>query len=230
MDKKCYVVVDVEANGSIPHVNEMTSFGAVVVEPGFTKRFYSRLFTVGGPSYNETVDETVEPETALNSMTRFNAWLKENSNDKTLVFVSDNPCFDWQFINYYFHTTIGQNPFGFSGRRIGDFWAGLHRDWENHNRWRDLVETPHTHNPLDDAIGHAEALLKMLRVSSSPVVEPSTAVAAVQPPPQTTQPSSQSRRTMYVDWKCKVCDVVIFGSKDNCKKCGTPNPKITCKK
>jgi hypothetical protein len=28
-------------------------------------------------------------------------------------------------------------------------------------KWKHLRETPHTHNPVDDAMGNAEVLLKM---------------------------------------------------------------------
>ena len=42
--------------------------------------------------------------------------------------LADNFAFDWQFINYYFHRFLGRNPFGFSGRRIGDLYAGLVKD------------------------------------------------------------------------------------------------------
>lgn len=77
------------------------------------------------------------------------------------VFVSDNLAFDWQFINYTFHRFLGRNPFGFSGRRIGDLYAGLVCDVYKATEWKKLRETRHTHHPVDDAKGNAEALLKM---------------------------------------------------------------------
>jgi hypothetical protein len=70
--------------------------------------------------------------------------------------VSDNPAFDWSFINYYFHAFTGSNPFGHSARRIGDFYAGLRHNWRD-NRWRKYGKTKHTHHPLDDAMRCAEA-------------------------------------------------------------------------
>jgi len=42
-----------------------------------------------------------------------------------VVFVSDNPAYDFQLINFYFWRYIGENPFGHSGRRIADFYAGV---------------------------------------------------------------------------------------------------------
>ncbi|MGA2244343.1 MAG: hypothetical protein ABSH48_05025 [Verrucomicrobiota bacterium] len=57
-------------------------------------------------------------------MEKFANWLAGHSKSRP-AFVSDNLAFDWQFINYYFHRFIGRNPFRFSGRRIGDLYAGL---------------------------------------------------------------------------------------------------------
>src|SRR5438094_9543400 len=61
---------------------------------------------------------------------RFAAWLKQwTDKGEHVSFVSDNVAYDWQFINYYFWKHLGHNPFGHSGRRIGDFAAGLVGDF-----------------------------------------------------------------------------------------------------
>ena len=78
------------------------------------------------------------------------------------LFVSDNPAYDWQFINYYFHLFLGKNPFGHSARRIGDFYAGLTSDFTNSSSWKKLRVTPHDHNPVNDAMGNLEAFEKIL--------------------------------------------------------------------
>jgi hypothetical protein len=70
-------------------------------------------------------------------MTDFAGWLEKNSKGRA-IFISDNPAFDWQFINYYFHRFLGQNPFGFSARRIGDLYAGLVRDASKHVNGKNL--------------------------------------------------------------------------------------------
>ncbi len=36
------VVVDIEADGAIPHKYSMVCFGAVIVEPGLSKTFYGQ--------------------------------------------------------------------------------------------------------------------------------------------------------------------------------------------
>ena len=92
-------------------------------------------------------------------MLAFEKWVLENSDGKP-VFISDNPAFDWQWINFYFHKYLGRNPFGFSARRIGDLYCGLvkhagkNRDWKGRYR-----KTVHDHNPVNDARGNAEALI-----------------------------------------------------------------------
>ena len=75
------------------------------------------------------------------------------------LFVSDNNGFDWQFINWYFHHFIGANPFGFSSTNLGSLYKGLAKDMSVN--FKHLRKTAHTHNPVDDAKGNAEALLQM---------------------------------------------------------------------
>ena len=161
------IVVDVEADGAIPHKYSMVCFGAVVVEPSLTKTFYGKTrpvseefvpeaLAVSGFSREEhlTFDE---PETV---MLQFNDWIKDNSNGRA-VFISDNLAFDWQWINYYFHFYTGENPFGYSGRRIGDLYAGLTKNYFAVSEWKKFRRTTHTHDPVDDAKGNAEGLLKI---------------------------------------------------------------------
>src|SRR5258706_8702195 len=97
-----------------------------------------------------------DPKAVMESFAR---WIDEHSSGRA-VFVSDNVAYDWQFINFYFHRFLGANPFGFSGRRIGDLYAGLVKDAYKVTEWKKFRVTPHTHNPVDDARGNAEALMK----------------------------------------------------------------------
>ena len=75
------------------------------------------------------------------------------------MFVSDNNGFDWQFINWYFHHFLGDNPFGFSSTNLGSLYKGLAKD--TFVNFKHLRKTKHTHHPVDDAMGNAEALLAM---------------------------------------------------------------------
>ena len=161
------VVVDIESDGPIPHKYSMVCFGAVVVEPSLSKTFYGKTrpisdewkpdaLAISGFSREEhlTFDEPSEV------MTNFRDWLNENVNNSP-IFISDNLAFDWQWINYYFHYFVGSNPFGFSGRRIGDLYAGLEKDFFAASKWKKFRKQAHTHHPVDDALGNAEALLKI---------------------------------------------------------------------
>lgn len=91
----------------------------------------------------------------------FNEWLRQNTKDR-VMFVSDYNGFDWQFINWYFHHLLGINPFGFSSTNLGSLYKGLVKDM--FVNFKHLRKTKHTHNPVDDAMGNAEALLHMKEV------------------------------------------------------------------
>jgi hypothetical protein len=56
---------------------------------------------------------------------------------------------------------FGQNPFGHSGRRIADFYAGLVGDFRSTQKWKRLRRTKHDHHPVHDALGNAEALIRI---------------------------------------------------------------------
>ena len=94
-------------------------------------------------------------------MTNFIKWVESSNSNGRPIFWSDNPAYDWQFINYYTHYYCGKNPFGFSARRIGDLACGLFKDLRY--KWKHLRKTKHTHNPVDDSIGNAEALIELIK-------------------------------------------------------------------
>jgi DNA polymerase III epsilon subunit-like protein len=163
-----WIVVDVEADGPCPGLYSMVSLGAVVVEPELSRTFKGLTAPVSDRwdaaalaiSRISRAQHEAYPDPAQ-TMADFKAWLDEVSPQGQPVFVSDNPAFDWQFVNYYFHRYQGANPFGYSARRIGDLYAGWKRDLKKSNAWKKLRKTEHTHDPLDDAKGNAEALLAM---------------------------------------------------------------------
>ena len=160
-----FIVVDVESDGPIPHKYSMVCFGAVVVEPTLSKTFYGQTrplsdlwdpqaLAISGVSREQhlTFDDP------LQVMIDFAAWVEENSKGRP-IFMSDNVAYDWQWINYYLHTYLGKNPFGYSGRRIGDLYCGLVKDV--FATWKHLRLTNHDHHPVSDAKGNAEVLLQM---------------------------------------------------------------------
>jgi len=161
-----YVVVDVESDGPIPAEFSMVCFGAVIFNDQLDKTFYGKARPISERFVPEalaisgfTREQHLSFEDPQSVMKHFEAWLTQHTKGRP-VFVSDNLAFDWQFINYYFHRFLGRNPFGFSGRRIGDLYAGLVKDASKATAWKKYRVTAHTHNPVDDARGNAEALRK----------------------------------------------------------------------
>ncbi len=161
-------VVDVEADGPCPGLYSMVSFAAVRVqqEPhdcffyGETRPLTERFVQGALDACRMTREKHLSFEDSAEVMKRFEQWLKENSRGRP-VFLSDNPAFDFSWINYYSHLHLGHNPFGFSARRIGDLYAGLEKDFFASSKWKSLRRTAHTHHPVDDARGNVEAFLAM---------------------------------------------------------------------
>lgn len=93
---------------------------------------------------------------------RMAEWVMSTS-DGHAVFVSDNPAYDWQWVAALFAQAGIDNPFGHSARRIGDFHAGLQRNFRDGNSWKKWRKTTHDHNPVNDARGNAEALWYLMK-------------------------------------------------------------------
>ncbi len=158
-------MVDIESDGPIPGDYSMISFGAVIINESLDKTFYGQIkpisdnyieeaLQVSGFSREETLSFD-DPETV---MLNFETWIKENSKGRPF-FISDNNGFDWMFICWYFHHFIKRNPFGHSSQNLGSMYKGLVSD--TFQNFKHLRQTKHTHHPVDDAKGNAEALLHM---------------------------------------------------------------------
>lgn len=154
------IIVDCEAWGMSPGKGMLTSFGAV--ERKTRASFHGVIYDVTPDPANpakslkpDVEKDLVEPSDEV--FTRFGVWLSQFP--KPVKFVSDNPAYDFQWINDGFDHALGYNPFGHSARRIGDFHAGLLSDFFASSReWKELRITPHDHNPVNDAMGNVEAL------------------------------------------------------------------------
>jgi len=158
-------MVDIESDGPIPGDYSMISFGAVIVNDKLDKTFYGKLKPISEKWIPEALavsgfsrDETLQFQDPREVMNSFADWLKENSKSRPMFF-SDNNGFDWQFINWYFIHFTGKNPFGFSSTNLGSLYKGMVKD--TFKNFKHLRKTKHTHNPVDDALGNAEALLHM---------------------------------------------------------------------
>lgn len=160
-----FIMVDIEADGPIPGDYSMICFGAVVVEPSLSKTFYGRLLPISDQWVPEALavsgfsrDETLAFDEPVGVMAAFDAWVCDVSVGRPM-FVADNNGFDWQFINWCFHHYLGRNPFGYSSTNLGSLYKGVVKDMSA--SFKHLRATKHTHHPVDDAMGNAEALLRI---------------------------------------------------------------------
>jgi DNA polymerase III epsilon subunit-like protein len=160
-----YVMVDIEADGPAPGLYSMYSIGAVIVRRSLDETFYGQLRPISETSAPEAlavggltradIERYGDPRDV---MMRFGAWVEDNAG-KRPIFISDNNGFDWSFVNYYFHRFVGKNPFGHSSQNLGSLYKGIVKD--TFANFKHLRVTAHTHHPVDDARGNAEALMRI---------------------------------------------------------------------
>lgn len=161
------IFVDCEAWGGAPSVGQLTEFGAVDYDTWHDKKqwsFYHGIIVPAKPdprnpavSLKPRIKPTFDKEHDVAQ--GFADWLKKKGRP---VFVSDNPAYDWQWINDLFWRTLDFNPFGHSARRISDFYAGLVGDWFKATKWKRLRVTKHDHNPVHDSMGNVEAFERIM--------------------------------------------------------------------
>lgn len=163
-----WFVVDVESDGQIPGPFSMVCFGAVRVDERLSETFYGKTKPISDKWVPEALaisgfsrEEHLTFDEPVDVMTKFAEWLQKTSNGRP-VLISDNNGYDAAFINYYFHMFYGKNPFGYSSRRIGDLYCGMQKD--AFASWKHLRKTKHSHHPVDDATGNAEAILAMKKM------------------------------------------------------------------
>lgn len=164
-----YVMVDIEADGPCPGLFSMLKIGAVIVEPKLDRTFYAELCPLEDAEYvnkalricNVTRKQSFDFPFPFEGMLNFENWLNDNKKhiDDEWLFISDNNGFDWQFINYYFHEFTEGNPFGHSSTNLGNLYKGIKKNL--HTNFKHLRKTKHDHNPVNDAIGNAEAFMSM---------------------------------------------------------------------
>lgn len=160
-----YIVVDVESDGGLLGTNSMVCFGAVLIddEGKLDKTFYGQTRPISDKYTPEalavsgfTREEHEKFDNPKLVMNEFEKWIRTNTKGQPIL-ISDNNGYDASWINWYFLTYLGRNPFGWSSRRIGDMFCGFFND--SKYQWKKHRKTKHTHNPVDDAKGNAEALL-----------------------------------------------------------------------
>lgn len=162
-----HFVVDTEANGPCPGLYSMIQIGVILIdEEGLKNTFFAEFYPIGLKwddnaikAIGLTRSEIEKYPPADKGILDLYNWIAATNKNGRPIMWSDNPAFDWQWVNYYFHLFIGKNPFGFSARRIGDVYCGIVKD--TYASWKHLRKTKHDHFPVNDAKGNAEALLHM---------------------------------------------------------------------
>lgn len=162
-----YIVVDVESDSISPSSGSMVCFGAVLVSD-LNVSFYGQVRPINN-SYNKdalaisgfTREQHELFDDPSEVMSKFAIWVNSVCETRPM-FISDNPAFDWQWINFYFDKYLGKNPFGYSARRIGDLYCGMVKNAGKNAVWkRKYRKTKHDHHPVNDAKGNAEAIIAM---------------------------------------------------------------------
>ena len=171
---ECFVSVDVETAGPVPGRHALLSVGACVAGRK-NERFYAELRPEGAAIVPEAVAVTglnlddlartgEEPRAAFE---RFRDWAVTAAGGGPLVFVGFNAGFDWSFVNWHFHTYMGENPFGFAPLDIKSFYMGFAGcSWGETMSSRMpaefRVEPDKRHNALADAVAQAEVFERLL--------------------------------------------------------------------
>jgi len=169
-----WIFVDVEALGTSPVNGVMTEFGAV--HEGSRSTFHGVLYEGVPDPANPAVPVVGERlKSDVQVAQELIEWLHDVGGQERPIFVSDNPAYDYMWIAGMFDRAGMMNPFGHSARRISDFWAGLQNNWGETQSWKRFRQTPHDHNPVNDAMGNVEAFQEIKRIAKkqrASVVDP----------------------------------------------------------
>ena len=164
-----WIMVDVEADGPIPGDYSMIEIGAVLIDVAtqdLSQRFSANLRPISDKYVPEalaisgyTREQTLTFGDPQQVISDFADWIERKSPQRPM-FMSDNNGFDWMFTCWYFHHFIGKNPFGHSSTNLGSFFKGVERDFSK--SFKGFRKTRHSHKAVDDALGNAEAFLKII--------------------------------------------------------------------
>lgn len=162
-DKTKFIFVDVEAAGPSPVNGTMTEFGCVDLA---TEETFHGILVQATPDPKNPAKPLILPDSkrfdevaVLNNLL---VWLNSLGAGRN-VLMSDNPAYDFMWMAGFFDKWGEPNPFGHSGRRIADVYAGLSGNWRDTQGWKKWRRTPHDHNPVNDAMGNVEAFKYMLK-------------------------------------------------------------------
>jgi len=170
-----YISVDIEASGPIPGIYSMLALGACRVDDT-DKTFYVEIQPITDNFVAEALEVSrlsldrlrVHGTAPHRAMSMFRRWLGEQIADPDQpVFVGFNAGFDWSFVNWYFHSFVGANPFGIGAVDIKSYYMGL-----SGCRWGDTTSAQlplefqpsrhQSHHAREDAQAQAEIFAKLL--------------------------------------------------------------------
>jgi DNA polymerase III epsilon subunit-like protein len=129
-----FISVDVETSGPIPGKYSLLQIGACKVdaenEDSFSiflkpisRAYVLEALEITGLNLDDLEIRGVEGSGAMKAFAR---WISVAAGESGKpVFVGLNAAFDWSFINYYFHTFLGNNPFRYSALDIKSLFVGL---------------------------------------------------------------------------------------------------------
>lgn len=175
-DMPACISVDVETAGPNPRSYALLSIGAcTLIQPRQTfyvelkpdkPDFQSQAMEVHGLELAKLKEEGVEPDQAL---LRFEKWLKRVVPEGMQpIFLAFNAPFDWMFVNDYFNSYLGRNPFGHNALDIKAFYMGASGvSWRetSGSKMRQLFSEDRelTHNALEDAVEQADIFERILK-------------------------------------------------------------------
>lgn len=180
-----YISVDIEADGPVPGLNSMLSFGAAAMVAG--NRTPVATFEVNlQPLPEASPDQetmawwakqhesvwahaTRDPVEPGLAMTQFLQWVRALGGSPILVVF---PSWDFMWMHWYMVRFLGRagNPFGIGALDLKSMSFGMFSEFD---RFKSVSKRnldtalfdgcpPHTHKALDDAIGQGVWLVNML--------------------------------------------------------------------
>ena len=182
--QEIYISTDVEADGPIPGINSMLSFGsaAYLADKSLLGTFTANLEVLPGATPDpktmewwKTQNQAWEacrkdiqpPEKAMKDYLK---WLK--SLPGRTVFVGYPASYDFMFVYWYLIRFTGESPFSHSALDIKTFAMAMmktgYRESTKKNmpkKWFDAL--PHSHRALDDALEQGALFCNMLRENTN---------------------------------------------------------------
>ena len=150
MARATYYCVDIECSGPIPGLYDMVSLGAVVVRGlpstgmSIDEQFYVEIKPTaprvdeGAMAVNGLDIEVLRREgrPLAEALASLSEWVAANTVPGSRpVFVGHNAPFDWSFVNWSYHATGQDNPFGYKAldtKALASGVLGLH--WFDSNK------------------------------------------------------------------------------------------------